>query len=83
MRTAEYANKYEDIDKTFRSLSFVLGVKLKNIDIDQQNFWKYQKMLQDAEKEKAEDKNRRPGHEIRRNEYVQKQKEKMRKLGLY
>jgi hypothetical protein len=83
VKTTGYKNKYEGIDKVFRVMSFLFGIKQKDIDLDKERLWRYRDMLKEAEKKRKEARYKKPGYQKRSEEYRRKEMKRLRKMGLY
>jgi len=78
-----YENKYQGVDKFLRVISFMFGIKERELDLEEERLYRYKKILEDAEAERRKERKKQPGYEKRTNEYLLKERRRMRKLGLY
>lgn len=75
-------DKYEGVARTLQTLSFWLGIKQKDIDLDQQESYRFREILKDAEKQRSKALRRAPGAQARRTDYQKRQQTQMARLGL-
>ena len=79
--TTGYSSGTTDMDKMFRSLSFLFGIKPREVDLDQTNYWRFREMLKEAETQRAKDRRREPSYQTRSMAYQRQQAMRMRRLG--
>lgn len=77
-----YEKGYDKMANTFKVMSYALGITQKDVDTDQQELYRYREMLREAEKRRAADRALLPGQQKRTNDYLRKERERMKKLGL-
>jgi hypothetical protein len=70
----------DDLDKLFKTLSFGLGITIRDYNQDQEDERKFRKMLDEAEKMRKENRSNIPGYRKRSETYRKSQEQRMRKL---
>lgn len=80
--TTDFKDGYEGVEQTMRAMSFLFGIKQKDIDLDQQKSYRFRDLLEQAEKERAADRKKAPGYKMRSTRYAQSRMRKMRRMGL-
>ena len=73
---------HEGLEELFQTMSFYMGIKFKDIDIDEASFHRKQKILADARKQRSEDSKSAPGHARRSLEWRRQQEAVQRKFRL-
>jgi len=78
-----YENKYEGVNKLLRTISFLFGIKERELDLEQEKLYRYREVLKKAEEEKSKAAKKKPGREQRSKKYLLNEKKRMRRMGLY
>lgn len=75
-------NEYEGADRMFQVLSFYMGIKLKEADVEEEEFRRNQELLEEAYGERRKAQRYTPQHIQRSLKWKQQQRGIQRKLGL-
>jgi hypothetical protein len=75
-------NDRNDFDKAFRVLSFLFGIRQKDLDTQQYESQEARNIYRAAERERKLKRRQSPGFSRRTREYKRQQQRRMRKLGL-
>jgi len=70
----------DDLDRLFKTLSFGLGITIRDYNQDQEEERKFRKMLHEAEKMRKENRSNIPGYRKRSETYRKSQEKRMKTL---
>ncbi|KKK59144.1 hypothetical protein LCGC14_3037320, partial [marine sediment metagenome] len=68
-------------DRAFKALSFMAGIKQREIDLDQTALWKFREIERTAQSKRARDRKKDPSYKTRQLRYQRREATRMRRLG--
>ncbi len=75
-----YSDLYQGTEKLFQSMSYYLGIKQKDIDLDREEGFKFRKALEKAEKKRSEYKKSQPGYKKILDKYIKSNEARVKRL---
>lgn len=82
MRAFGAKDDYEGLEEFFQTLSFYGGIKLKEMEVEENKFWENEELMRRAQDELSKDKRKLPGAAQQRQDWMNKRMATQRKLGL-
>ena len=73
---------YDAMEELLQTLSFYAGVKMKDLEIEEEQFRRKEELFEKAQKARGKVKKKLPGAEVRSQEWRQKRKEYHKRFGL-
>lgn len=81
-KTFHSVDDYDALEEFFQVLSFYVGIKFKDIDIEESEFYRKYNITKEAQAQRSQDQRRTPGAEQRSLDWRQQQEGTFRRLGL-
>lgn len=79
-RLTGYADTSEGLQKFFKTMSFLLGIKQADIDMDMEESFRAREVLKKAEEARAKDRKKLPGYQERRRESINRMVQRRERL---
>lgn len=73
---------YEALEEFFQTLSFYGGIKFKELELKDREFWENEELMERAEAELRKDKRKLPGAAVQKQDWIEDRRALQRRMGL-